>query len=113
MRVRSNCCWKILFQVGSFLHPRTSQLNCVSPNVLGDARLDGARRVQKLALAVDVLDLHERSVPHRVEDTVGDPGKLGGTHVAYSSSSSTFSYSSAESRFPSPETRRRMIHPSP
>ena len=31
MRVRSNCCWKILFQVGRYLHPRTSRLNCVSP----------------------------------------------------------------------------------
>jgi hypothetical protein len=37
MRVRSNCCWKILFQVGSFLHPRTSQLNCVSPKRINEA----------------------------------------------------------------------------
>src|SRR5829696_3562388 len=36
MRVRSNCCWKILFQVGRYLHLRTNQLNCVSPNYINN-----------------------------------------------------------------------------
>jgi hypothetical protein len=41
------------------------------------------------------------------------PENLAEYNVTYSSSSSTFSYSSAESRFPSPETRSLMIQPSP